>query len=112
MIPSTYIYAIIYFKNKLDNNEYDYNLKENLLYNWFEYKIYIGITNDMRERQFQHNDNRSITTRRFNKSYTLLEIFYTKLPSRETAEIYERYLKKVNKQIRSMILYNWKKWTG
>lgn len=77
--------------------------------------IYTGITTDMKRRQHEHNEGKSRTTNRFNKSFNFKEVFFRKFDSKYEALKYEKYFKKLTnghktKKVLHMNLF--KRWTG
>jgi len=99
MIPKTqftYIYARVYI-NKLHTKRI----------------IYSGITDDMYRRQKEHEDGKSITTNRYNKSYLLSEIRYKEYEiPRHVIEDLEKRFKRLKLNDKMDEITNWEVFSG
>lgn len=74
---------------------------------------YIGITNNMQIRQWNHDCGTTRTTKRFNECYgSPIEIVYTEVQSRLLAELLEKRYKKLTQIKKLKVTKNWMRWAG
>lgn len=72
----------------------------------YERLLYIGITNNMFRRQKAHNEGKSRTTNRFNKTDRLKEIKFKEINNIN----YEKSFKQIPKYKKLKMISKWKRW--